>query len=100
MEKKRRNGKVIRKTLCYLALVLLSIIFMFPLYWFFLNSIKSYEQIFQYPPKFFVWPMRFENYGEAYQYSALDFEKMLKGLRRHFWFLMQIMTEMYLDREL
>ncbi len=79
MEKKRRNGKVIRKTLCYLALVLLSIIFMFPLYWFFLNSIKSYEQIFQYPPKFFVWPMRFENYGEAYRYSALDFGKMLKN---------------------
>lgn len=73
---KRKN---IRKVLCYLALVILAVIFVFPLYWFLLNSLKTYEQIFQFPPKFFVWPLRFANYGEAYQYSALDFGKMLQN---------------------
>lgn len=73
---KRKN---IRKVLCYFALVILAVIFVFPLYWFLLNSLKTYEQIFQFPPKFFVWPLRFANYGEAYQYSALDFGKMLQN---------------------
>jgi multiple sugar transport system permease protein len=80
---RRMSGRVkkknIRKALCYLALVALSVIFLFPLYWFLLNSLKTYEQIFQYPPKFFVWPLRFANYGEAYHYSALNFGKMLQN---------------------
>lgn len=75
----RVKKKNIRKALCYLALVALSVIFLFPLYWFLLNSLKTYEQIFQYPPKFFVWPLRFANYGEAYHYSALNFGKMLQN---------------------
>lgn len=79
MKRDRKNGRAVRKTLCYAALGLLALIFLFPLYWFFLNSVKSYEQIFQFPPDFFVWPMRFANYPEAYQYPALDFGQMLKN---------------------
>lgn len=75
----KKNKKAIRKILCYLALILLAAIFMFPLYWFFLNSVKNYEQIFLFPPKFFVWPMKFSNYIEAYNYPALDFGKMLQN---------------------
>ena len=47
------SGKGMRKLGCYLTLILLSIIFLFPLYWFFLNSFKSYEQLFQFPPEIF-----------------------------------------------
>ena len=46
------SGKGMRKLGCYLTLILLSIIFLFPLYWFFLNSFKSYEQLFQFPRNF------------------------------------------------
>ena len=73
------SGKGMRKLGCYLTLILLSIIFLFPLYWFFLNSFKSYEQLFQFPPKFFVWPLRFANYPEAFRYPAFRFEQMLKN---------------------
>jgi len=64
---------------CYFILTVLAVLFMFPLYWFFLNSLKSYEQLFQFPPKFWVWPLRFKNYPEAYHYQALQFGRMLKN---------------------
>ncbi len=73
------KGRTIRKALCYLLLMGLTVIFIFPLYWFFLNSVKSYEQIFQFPPKFWVFPLRFANYPEAYHYPALQFGQMLKN---------------------
>lgn len=76
---KKIKAKNIRAGLCYLALLLLAAIFIFPLYWFLLNSLKTYEQIFLSPPRFFVWPLRFANYGEAYRYSALDFGRMLQN---------------------
>lgn len=71
------NEKRVQNGICYLLLIFLALIFMFPLYWFFLNSLKSYEQLFQFPPKFWVWPLRFANYPEAYNYPALQFGKML-----------------------
>ena len=73
------SEKTLRKISCYLILVVLAIVFMFPLYWFFLNSLKSYEQIFQFPPEFGVWPLRFANYPEAYHYPALQFGQMLRN---------------------
>ena len=77
MNTKYKNGRGARKAACYAALIALTIVFMFPLYWFFLNSLKSYEDIFQFPPKFWVWPLRFANYPEAYNYAALNFGQML-----------------------
>lgn len=79
MKSKVFHGKMGRKIACYAALIILAVIFLFPLYWFFLNSLKSYEQLFQFPPRFGVWPLRFANYPEAYAYSALNFGQMLKN---------------------
>lgn len=79
MNKKSMYGRTARKIGCYAALLILAVIFMFPLYWFFLNSFKSYEQLFQFPPKFWVWPFRLVNYLEAYMYPAFDFGQMMKN---------------------
>lgn len=79
MNKKLVSGKIVRTISCYIILTILVVLFMFPLYWFFLNSLKNYEQIFQFPPKFWVWPLRLKNYPEAYQYPALQFGQMLKN---------------------
>ena len=76
---KKIYSKTARKIGCYAALIILAVIFLFPLYWFFLSSFKSYEQLFQFPPKFWVWPFRTANYSEAYNYPALVFGKMLKN---------------------
>ena len=79
MNRKSIYGRTAGKIGCYAALLILAVIFVFPLYWFFLNSFKSYEQLFQYPPKFWVWPFRFANYLEAYKYPAFDFGQMMKN---------------------
>ena len=79
MSKKFSYGREIRKIGCYEALIGLSVIFLFPLYWFFLNSFKSYEDLFQFPPKFWVWPFRLANYSEAYAYPAFNFGGMLRN---------------------
>ena len=79
MSKKFSYGREIRKIGCYAALIGLSVIFLFPLYWFFLNSFKSYEDLFQFPPKFWVWPFRLANYSEAYAYPAFNFGGMLRN---------------------
>lgn len=79
MNGKSIYGKTARKIGCYAALLILAVIFVFPLYWFFLNSFKSYEQLFQFPPKFWVWPFRIKNYFEAYTYPAFDFGRMMKN---------------------
>ena len=79
MSKKFSYGREIRKIGCYAALIGLSVIFLFPLYWFFLNSFKSYEDLFQFPPKFWVWPFRLANYSEAYAYPAFHFGGMLRN---------------------
>ena len=71
--------KSARKMGCYIVLTALSCIFLFPLYWFFLNSFKTYEKLFQFPPKFWVWPFRFANYSEAFDYPAFGFGQMLKN---------------------
>ena len=77
MKTSMMNEKRVYNGICYVLLCLLAIIFLFPLYWFVLNSLKSYEQLFQFPPKFWVWPLRFENFPEAYAYPALEFGRML-----------------------
>ena len=82
MNRKSIYGRTAGKIGCYAALLILAVIFVFPLYWFFLNSFKSYEQLFQYPPKFWVWPFRFANYLEAYKYPAFDFGQMMNPLER------------------
>lgn len=79
MNRKMYSNRMGRKLGCYMALIMISIIMMFPLYWFFLNSFKSYEQLFQFPPKFWVWPFRFQNYSEAYSYPAFQFGRMMKN---------------------
>jgi len=74
-----KSKKAVRTVSGYFILTVLAVLFMFPLYWFFLNSLKNYEQFFLYPPKFWVWPLRFANYLEAYRYPSLQFGQMLKN---------------------
>ena len=77
MKVKMLAGRTGRKILCYLALCALAVLFLFPLFWFVIGSLKSYEEFFLFPPKFWVWPMKFGNYFNALHYASLDFGKML-----------------------
>jgi len=55
----RRN---FRLALRYLAAVLLTIIFLFPIYWLFMISFKTADEIYAYPPVWWPSTIQFDNY--------------------------------------
>jgi multiple sugar transport system permease protein len=52
----RRAGRIMRRALFYLGLVLVLGVFVFPFFWMALNSFKTHDQITEYPPVFFFTP--------------------------------------------
>jgi multiple sugar transport system permease protein len=52
----RRAGRILRRTLFYLGLVLVLGVFVFPFFWMALNSFKTHDQITEYPPVFLFTP--------------------------------------------
>jgi len=57
----------IRLTLRFIAAIAVTVIFLFPIYWLFMISFKTAEEIYSYPPKWF--PSRFglENYAVLFK---------------------------------
>jgi multiple sugar transport system permease protein len=56
----RRPG--VRLSLRYLAALALTVIFLFPIYWLFIISLKTPEEIFAFPPVWYPKSMQFANY--------------------------------------
>jgi multiple sugar transport system permease protein len=52
----RRAGRIMRRALFYLGLVLVLGVFVFPFFWMALNSFKTHDQITEYPPVFLFTP--------------------------------------------
>jgi multiple sugar transport system permease protein len=52
----RRAGRIMRRALFYLGLVLVLGVFIFPFLWMALNSFKTHDQITEYPPVFLFTP--------------------------------------------
>lgn len=52
----------VRLALRYLAAVLLTIIFLFPIYWLFMISFKTADEIYAYPPVWWPSGIQFDNY--------------------------------------
>ena len=57
----------------YILLILLSILFIFPIFWLVSCSLKTYEGIFQYPPQLIQFPLQFQNYPNALTYETFPF---------------------------
>ncbi|GLC82115.1 carbohydrate ABC transporter permease [Lacrimispora brassicae] len=51
----------------YIAIICITIIFLFPFYWMFVTAVKPVEEIFAYPPT--LWPSRFElgNFARSFR---------------------------------
>ncbi|HKH02845.1 MAG TPA: carbohydrate ABC transporter permease [Bradyrhizobium sp.] len=56
----RRPG--VRLSLRYLTALLLTVIFLFPIYWLFIISLKTPEEIFAFPPVWYPKSLQFANY--------------------------------------
>jgi multiple sugar transport system permease protein len=52
----------IRLSLRYLAALLLTVLFLFPIYWLFIISLKTPEEIFAFPPVWYPKSLQFANY--------------------------------------
>jgi multiple sugar transport system permease protein len=63
--KKQRERTV--NVLCTVALILLSLMVMFPIYWIFRSSLMSNGELYAYPPSFLPPNWRFDNYAQTLQ---------------------------------
>jgi len=61
----RRQGVVL--SFRYLAALALVVIFIFPIYWLFMISFKTPEEIFAYPPVWYPKSIQFANYGVLFK---------------------------------
>ncbi len=68
----RSGPPILLRTLIYALLSLSSIGMLFPFFWMVSTSLKTQDQVFQYPP--LLWPShpRWMNYVEAWQYANFD----------------------------
>lgn len=77
MNLSKKKQQYVYNFLAYVVLSFIGFLFAFPILWFFSNSLKTYEQIFAYPPTLFPLPFQLSNYIEALTYQSLPFGKFL-----------------------
>lgn len=67
----RKRKKIIRGFFLYLSLLLLSVLFLFPLYWMLRTSVMDLGDIFELPPVFIPREIQTEHYREAFSVFPL-----------------------------
>lgn len=55
----------------HLVLLPLTVLFLFPWYWMIITSLKTPDQILQYPPRWIVHPITFRGYVEAFSQAKM-----------------------------
>ncbi|MCC6803221.1 MAG: carbohydrate ABC transporter permease [Anaerolineae bacterium] len=66
-----------RKTLVYALLIILSLVFLFPLFWMVTSGLKSDTQIFVWPPQWIPNPILWSNFPKAFSNPQLPFDKFV-----------------------
>ena len=61
----------VRRTIQYAVMILVSTVFMLPIYWLFTSSLKTQGQVFAIPPVWFPNPPQWGNYPEAIRRAPL-----------------------------
>src|SRR5689334_4243603 len=70
-------GDLARKTLVYGLLIVLSLVFLFPLFWMITSALKADTEIFLWPPQWIPNPMLFSNFAKAFSNPQLPFDKFV-----------------------
>ena len=71
----RTRREKLANNLCFILLILLGLIVIFPIYWIFRSSLMSNGELYAYPPSFVPPAWRFENYPETLK--SFDYLKFL-----------------------
>ena len=79
--KRRRHPlrKTIIPILRHAALILVTVIFLVPLYWMVISSLKENNMVFSNPIVWFPNPIRLQNYPDAFNYPGFPFLKFLRN---------------------
>jgi multiple sugar transport system permease protein len=67
----RGPGRLLKQVLVYVLLVVLSAVFLLPLFWILTTSLKEQGQVFVFPPQWLPDPWMWENYPEAARRAPL-----------------------------
>src|SRR3954453_3978765 len=73
----RKSSEIIRVILVYGLLILLSLIFLFPLFWMVTTALKPESQIFLWPPQWIPKPFQWSNFQEAFSNPLLPFNQFV-----------------------
>lgn len=73
----KKRKQYITQGITYCLLVILSIVFLLPIFWLLSNSVKTIEQIFAFPPVFISKTPQWSNYVEAFTFNSLPFGRFL-----------------------
>ncbi len=65
--------EIIRTIIVYALLLILSAVFLFPLFWMATTALKTNAQIFLWPPQWIPNPIQWSNFGEAFGNPLLPF---------------------------
>jgi ABC-type glycerol-3-phosphate transport system permease component len=72
-----RPGEMLRKLVVYGLLILLSMVFLFPLFWMATTALKSNTQIYQWPPQWIPNPLMWSNFSDAFGNPLLPFGRFV-----------------------
>ncbi|MCA0453716.1 MAG: carbohydrate ABC transporter permease [Chloroflexi bacterium] len=73
----RNYGEILRKVVVYGLLLLLSGVFLFPLFWMLTTALKPEAQIYLWPPKWFPDPLQWSNFSDAFSNPQLPFGRFI-----------------------
>ncbi len=71
----RRLRSAARKVFLYAILVTLSVVFMVPLYWMVVTSVKTNAEAYLYPPTLIPQSVQLVNYPDAWNYPGMQFPR-------------------------
>ncbi len=69
----RQRGRIIQQAVVYALLVLLSLLFLFPLFWMVTTALKTDSQIYIWPPQWIPNPVQWSNFPNALNDPYLPF---------------------------
>lgn len=77
--KTRRFGKLVHDLFTYSLLIILSLVFLFPLFWMVTAALKDQSQIFLWPPQWIPHPIHWENFKIAFSNPQLPFIEFFRN---------------------
>jgi len=70
---RRRGNRIAKRALLYIAVIIVCIIYVFPIYWIFCTSFKTRAQAFNWPP-LFIWNPTTRNYIDIFLKRQTEIE--------------------------